>query len=102
MFVGDFSKAGINVSFPTGAVIGFCSSVFASSSPKFVPSFAWLNRDQVERLDVRRGMEVAGKVMKRRQWALTAAQTDLFGSIRQQALALELQPQLAIESTSPA
>ncbi|MAV37195.1 MAG: hypothetical protein CMJ59_17260 [Planctomycetaceae bacterium] len=102
MFVGDFSKAGINVSFPTGAVIGFCSSVFAPSSPKFVPSFAWLNRDQVKRLDVRRGMEVATKVMQRRQWTLTAAQADLFGSIRQQALALELQPQLAIESTSPA
>lgn len=97
MFVGDFSKAGINVSFPTGAVIGFCSSVFASQSPKFVPSFAWLNRDEVDRFDVRRGLEVARKVMGRRQRTMSPAQAHLFGSIRQQAMALELQPQLAIE-----
>ena len=34
MLVGDYSKAGINVSFPTGAVIGFCSSVFAAAKPE--------------------------------------------------------------------
>ena len=29
--------------FPTGAVIGFCSNVFAARSPKFVPSFSWID-----------------------------------------------------------
>ncbi len=40
MLVGDYSKLGINVSFPTGAVIGFCSSVFAKlPEPEFTHRF---------------------------------------------------------------
>lgn len=97
MFMGDFSKAGINVSFPTGAVIGFCSSVFAPRSPKFVPSFAWLDGTQADRLDIERGLEVAGKVMARRQHILTEHEEAVFRSVRRQALAIELQPQMAIE-----
>lgn len=98
MFVGDFSKAGINVSFPTGSVIGFCSSVFRSTSPKFVPSFAWINGDSMERFDVDRGTAVARKVMARRQHEMTLAEVELFARIRRQALAIELQPQLEIEA----
>ncbi len=41
--IGDHSKVGINVSFPTGAVMGFCSSVVGPAAPKFTPSFAWID-----------------------------------------------------------
>jgi UDP-N-acetylglucosamine diphosphorylase/glucosamine-1-phosphate N-acetyltransferase len=91
MFVGDYSKAGINVSFPTGAVIGFCSSVFAPRSPKFVPSFAWLDGDSVQRYDEERALAIARKVMARRQCEMTPAEVQLFLAIRQQALAVEKQ-----------
>jgi hypothetical protein len=47
MILGDYSKTGINVSIPTGAVLGFCSSVLRPLSPKFVPSFAWVDADGV-------------------------------------------------------
>ena len=97
MFVGDFSKSGINVSFPTGAVIGFCSSVFVARSPKFVPSFAWLDGKQADRFDVERGLAVARKVMARRQHTMTQHEVELFRSVRQQAMAIELEPQMAIE-----
>ncbi len=91
MFVGDFSKAGINVSFPTGAVIGFCSSVFAPRSPKFVPSFAWLDGESVQRYDEQRGLAIARKVMARRQCTMSPADEKLFLAVRQQALAVEKQ-----------
>jgi UDP-N-acetylglucosamine diphosphorylase/glucosamine-1-phosphate N-acetyltransferase len=95
MFVGDYSKAGINVSFPTGAVIGFCSSVFAARSPKFVPSFAWLDGESVQRYDEERGLAIAKKVMARRQCVLSPAEEELFLSVRQQALAVERQTLLS-------
>jgi UDP-N-acetylglucosamine diphosphorylase/glucosamine-1-phosphate N-acetyltransferase len=91
MFAGDYSKAGINVSFPTGAVIGFCSSVLAARSPKFVPSFAWLDGDSVEPFDEQRALPIARKVMARRQCQMTAAEEQLFLSVRGQALAMEKQ-----------
>ncbi|MBI3864422.1 MAG: hypothetical protein HY290_21275 [Planctomycetia bacterium] len=95
MFVGDYSKAGINVSFPTGAVIGFCSSVFAARSPKFVPSFAWLDGESVQRYDEQRGLAIARKVMARRQCTMTPAEEQLFLAVRQQALAVEKQTLLS-------
>jgi len=95
MFVGDYSKAGINVSFPTGAVIGFCSSVFAARSPKFVPSFAWLDGESVQRYDEQRGLAIARKVMARRQCTMTPAEERLFLAVRQQALAVERQTLLS-------
>jgi len=100
MFVGDFSKAGINVSFPTGAVIGFCSSVFAPRSPKFVPSFAWLDADKTDRFDADRGLQLAAKVMARRAHKMTDDEQAVFRFVRQQAVAIELESQLPIEISS--
>ncbi|RPI87763.1 MAG: transferase, partial [Planctomycetaceae bacterium] len=97
MFVGDYSKAGINVSFPTGAVIGFCSSVFAPRSPKFVPSFAWIDGDKVQRYDEQRGLAIAKKVMARRRRRMTLAEEHVFLAVRRQALAVEKQT-LSLES----
>lgn len=99
MFVGDYSKAGINVSFPTGAVIGFCSSVFAARSPKFVPSFAWLDGDSVQRYDEQRGLAIARKVMARRQCVMSEAEERLFLAVRKQALAVEKQALLNMRET---
>ena len=92
MFVGDHSKAGINVSFPTGSVVGFCSSVFASVSPKFVPSFAWIDGQHVTRYDEKRGVAIGKTVMGRRKKVMGAAEERAFLAITRQALALERQP----------
>jgi UDP-N-acetylglucosamine diphosphorylase/glucosamine-1-phosphate N-acetyltransferase len=100
MFVGDHSKAGINVSFPTGSVVGFCSSVFASVSPKFVPSFAWIDGQRVTRYDEQRGVAIGKTVMGRRKKVMGAAEERAFLAITRQALALERQP-LDIELLDP-
>jgi len=92
MFVGDHSKAGINVSFPTGSVVGFCSSVFASVSPKFVPSFAWIDGQHVTRYDEKRGVAIGKTVMGRRKKVMGEAEERAFLAITRQALALERQP----------
>ena len=87
--VGDHSKAGINVSFPTGAVIGFCSSIVGARCPKFVPSFSWIESGSWQRYDGARGLAIAKTVMGRRQLTMTPAEERVFTAVRSQALALE-------------
>jgi len=95
--VGDHAKAGINVSFPTGAVMGFCSSVVGSQCPKFVPSFAWIEDGNWERYDAARGLAIAKRVMARRSLVMSTADEAVFLAVRRQALALEHASQLRIE-----
>jgi UDP-N-acetylglucosamine diphosphorylase/glucosamine-1-phosphate N-acetyltransferase len=94
MFVGDHNKAGINVSFPTGAVIGFCSAVFTSRSPKFEPSFSWVDGDRADRYDEARGLEIARKVMARRKMVMSDAECRAFMGVIRQAVAIERQPEI--------
>lgn len=87
--IGDHSKVGINVSIPTGAVIGFCSSVFAVKAPKFTSSFLWITGGRLERYDPQRALAVARKVMARRKQAMSQAEEQVFLSVLAQALAVE-------------
>jgi UDP-N-acetylglucosamine diphosphorylase/glucosamine-1-phosphate N-acetyltransferase len=87
--VGDYSKTAVNVSFPTGAVVGFCSNVLTPRSPKFVPSFAWLDGDTLQPYDAIQALAIARTVMLRRNCQMTAAQECLFFQVRQQALMIE-------------
>jgi UDP-N-acetylglucosamine diphosphorylase/glucosamine-1-phosphate N-acetyltransferase len=93
MIFGDHSKTGINVSFPTGSVIGFCSNVLALRSPKFVPSFTWIDDGSMEHFDVQRGLAIARKVMARRNRTMTAAEERAFLAVCPQAMNVEHFPQ---------
>ena len=77
--MGDHSKAGINLSFATGSVVGFACNIFVSRyPPKFVPSFSWYTDEGRDAYDAHRGIEVARKVMARRKVRMTAAEERLF------------------------
>ncbi len=89
LFAGDHAKIGINVTFPTGSVVGFCSSVFRQRSPKFVPSFSWLDEDREERYDPAKGLEVAERAARRRDREMSPAQKKLFLEITKVAWDLE-------------
>ncbi|MEI6865364.1 GlmU family protein [Flavicella sp.] len=42
LFLGDYSKLGINTMLNTGTVVGISTSIFgAGFPPKFIPSFSW-------------------------------------------------------------
>jgi len=66
--------------------------VFAPVSPKFVPSFAWIDGHRVTRYDEQRGIEIGKKVMGRRNREMGSAEERAFLSIVRQALAIERQP----------
>ncbi len=77
--IGDHAKTGIGQLFPTGAVVGFGTSVATSGlAPKWIPSFRWLTDESDEPYDVERCLVVAKIVMARRKLTLSPAEEDLF------------------------
>ncbi len=76
MFVGltiaDHSKSGINTMFNTGTVVGVCCNVFGGGfPPKYIPSFSWGGAEGLTIYRPDKGIEVAGRVMGRRDVILT-------------------------------
>jgi len=80
--MGDHSKSAINTSFNTGAVVGVSSNVFGGSfPPKYLPSFSWGGSEALTTYDLERSIEVAEKVMQRRNVNLTEIDKELFRKI---------------------
>ena len=89
--MGDHTKAGINLSFPTGAVAGFASNIFLSTfPPKFVGSFNWYTDRGCMPYDPHRGVATARRVMQRRKVEMTAAEEALFLATAEMARHIEV------------
>jgi len=77
--MGDHSKSAIASQFITGSVVGFNCNVLASGfPPKFVPSFSWLTDAGAQPYSATMAVEVARRVMSRRDRVLTDAGVALF------------------------
>ncbi len=88
--IGDHSKTGIGQMFPTGAVMGFGSNIATCEfAPKFVPSFTWLTNHNSQPYGLDRCLDVARRVMARRQVTLTPAEETLFRALPELARQLE-------------
>jgi len=90
LLMGDYAKTGINVAFPTGAVVGVCSNVVVPAAPKFTPSFSWIDPRGVRAFDVERGLEAARRMMSRRQQELTPALEAALRGAQQRATEIEV------------
>jgi UDP-N-acetylglucosamine diphosphorylase/glucosamine-1-phosphate N-acetyltransferase len=88
--IGDHSKTGIGQLFPTGAVVGFgCNVASGGLAPKFTPSFTWQAGTKARTYDLTRCIEIARKVMFRRNIRLSDAEVELFYAIRDKAADIE-------------
>jgi UDP-N-acetylglucosamine diphosphorylase/glucosamine-1-phosphate N-acetyltransferase len=71
-FFGDHSMTGIGTMLNTGTVIGAGANVFGSTMPpKVVPPFAWGESEPYDTYDVTKFLEVAARMMSRRDIELT-------------------------------
>ena len=71
-FLGDHVKTGIGTLLPTGALIGAGTSVFLGGvTPVRLPAFSWVTPDGIDRFRVDRFLEIAAKVMNRRNVELS-------------------------------
>ena len=92
LLIGDHSKTAINVAFPSGAVVGFCANVAAPRSPKFAPSFSWIDGDTMQPYEVHRGLVVARRVLARRGREMSPAAGKVFLQVARRAGAIERWP----------
>ena len=77
--MGDHSKSAIASTFMTGCVVGFCCNVLVSGfPPKFTPSFSWLSDTGGQPYSPTMAVEVARRVMPRRDHEVTEADVALF------------------------
>lgn len=80
--MGDHSKSAINTMFNTGTVVGVSSNIYGGSFPsKYIPSFSWGGSEALTSYDLGRSIEVAKRVMGRRNIELTEIDERLFRKI---------------------
>ncbi len=81
--MGDHSKAGINTMFNTGTVVGVSANVFGGGFPsKFIPSFAWSEGANFVTFDFQKALDVAQKVMQRRNIQLSETEKNILQHIK--------------------
>jgi hypothetical protein len=72
LFMGDHSKCGINTMFNTGTVTGVNANIFGGGfPPTFIPSFSWGGSEGFEKYQFNKAIEVAKRVMERRNLQLS-------------------------------
>jgi len=100
--IGDHVKTGINCGIPSGAVLGFAACAATSRLlPKYVPSFGWMTDQGLTAGKPDRLLDVASRVMARRNIDLTDEEVELFlelgTKVRDYELAAKRPPQLTDE-----
>jgi len=82
LFMGDHSKCSINTMFNTGTVIGVSANIFgAGFPPKYVPSFSWGTDQASEMFVIDKALDLAEKVMTRRNIAMTEADKNILSHL---------------------
>jgi UDP-N-acetylglucosamine diphosphorylase/glucosamine-1-phosphate N-acetyltransferase len=84
-FIGDHVKTGIGTLLNTGISIGFASNLFGGGmlGQKSVPAFFWGSVEKQEEYQLKKALETARMVMKRRNVELTTDEENLFKKIFQ-------------------
>ncbi len=82
LIMGDHSKSAINSMFNTGTIAGFSCNIFGAGFPdKFIPSFSWGGKDNIEIYDVNKSIDTAKKVMQRRKINMSDKDEIMFNTI---------------------
>ena len=86
--IGDHTKTGINTILNTGTVLGIgCNIYGADFPPKYVPSFSWGGAGGLQEYRLEKCLQVARRVMGRRQLDLTAAGEQVIRRVFQETAA---------------
>jgi UDP-N-acetylglucosamine diphosphorylase/glucosamine-1-phosphate N-acetyltransferase len=82
LIMGDHSKCAIDTMFNTGTVVGVNANIFGAGFQRnFVPSFTWGGPAGHQGYDLKKALEVAEIVFKRRGLAFTGIEKDLLTDV---------------------
>jgi len=85
LIMGDHSKTGINTMLNTGTVVGVNANIFGGGfPPTHIPSFAWGGSDAKQKYEFNKAIEVAQRVMERRNIPLSAADRKILKKISEE------------------
>ncbi len=82
LVMGDHSKCAINTMFNTGTVVGVSANIFGSGFQRnFIPSFTWGGTAGHTNYSIKKAMEVAEIVFKRRRRLFNDIEIDLLTNV---------------------
>ncbi len=82
LIMGDHSKCGINTMFNTGTLVGVSANIFGAGFPRnFVPSFSWGGSAGFSTYALKKSVETAARVMKRRGVDFSASEQKVLKHI---------------------
>lgn len=82
LFMGDFSRSGINTMFNTGTVSGINANIFgAAFPPKMIPSFSWGGADSLVLYRLDEAVATAKKVYERRGLVFGEMEEKIFSHL---------------------
>jgi hypothetical protein len=80
--MGDHSKCAINTMFNTGTVVGVNANIFGSGFQRnFIASFTWGGTGGHTNYSIKKALEVAAMVFKRRHLPFDETEADLLTSV---------------------
>ena len=78
LIMGDHSKCGINTMFNTGTVVGVSANIYGGGfPPKFIPSYSWGGSEGFVDYELKKAIELAVLVMKRRGVELSSMDEEI-------------------------
>jgi len=84
LIMGDHSKCGINTMFNTGTVVGVNANIYGDGFPRnFIPSFSWGGAHGFKEYKLEKALEVADKVIKRRNRTLSESEIRILREVFQ-------------------
>lgn len=82
LFLGDYSKLGINTMINTGTVIGVATNIFGAGFPdKFIPSFSWGAVENKTTYILEKALEDARKMCELKKQALSDLDAEILQSV---------------------
>jgi UDP-N-acetylglucosamine diphosphorylase/glucosamine-1-phosphate N-acetyltransferase len=82
LIMGDHSMSGINTMFNTGTVVGVNANIFGSGFQRnFIPSFSWGGTSGHSNYNLKKAMEVAELVYKRRNRVFDETEKELLSNV---------------------
>ena len=86
LMMGDHSKSGINTMFNTATVVGVSANIYGGGFPRnFIPSYAWGGAEKWMVYRFEKAMEVAEKVMERRNVKLDETERKILKEVFDQS-----------------
>lgn len=82
LFMGDYSKSGINTFFNTGTVVGVSTNIYGAGFPQnFLTSFSWRGHDGFVTYQFQKAKEVAALSLTRRKAEFVEAEDSILNHL---------------------